>query len=122
MSQEAPERPAEDLPLNAEISSLVVRLTAEYTGRGPTKARTTITNKVILVLLEDVLTKGERTLVRNGRAEHVARTRQIYQQTMREEIVAGVEKLVGRKVTAFMSTNHVDPDMAAELFVLGDPL
>ena len=39
---------------------------------------------------------------------------------MREEAVAAVEQLIGRKVIAFMSTNHIDPDLAVEIFVLED--
>jgi uncharacterized protein YbcI len=38
------------------------------------------------------------------------------------ELRAGVEALTGRRVVAFMSANHVEPDLAAEIFVLGDPL
>lgn len=26
--------------------------------------------------------------------------------------------MLGRRVTAFMSTNHIDPDLAVEIFVL----
>ena len=37
---------------------------------------------------------------------------------MRERFVAAVEEIVGRKVIAFMSQVHFDPDMAAEIFVL----
>ena len=120
MPELAAEHPAEDRPVNAEISNLVVRLTAEYTGRGPTKARTTITKNTVSVWLDEVLTKGERTLADRGRGDHVIQTRYVYQQEMREELVAGVEKLMDRKVVAFMSANHIDPDMAVELFVLVD--
>lgn len=44
--------------------------------------------------------------------------RQASQQTMGPEMVAGVEKLTGRKVVAFMSANHLEPDIAIESFVL----
>jgi hypothetical protein len=33
--------------------------------------------------------------------------RQAYQQTMRPELIAGVEELTGRKVAAFLSANHL---------------
>jgi uncharacterized protein YbcI len=114
------EHEAETGRLGASISNAVVRLLAEYTGRGPTKARTTIRSDMVIVLLQDTLTKGERVLVRNGRAENVLALRSEFQGAMREEVVAVVEELVGRKVIAFMSTNHIDPDLAAEVFVLED--
>jgi uncharacterized protein YbcI len=46
--------------LSAAISRLIVRLFAEYTGRGPTKARTTIRDNVVVCIAEDNMTKAER--------------------------------------------------------------
>ena len=37
---------------------------------------------------------------------------------MREDLVAVVERQLDRKVIAFMSQNHIDPDLAVEVFVL----
>jgi uncharacterized protein YbcI len=37
---------------------------------------------------------------------------------MRPELVSGVKALTGRRVIAFMSDNHIDPDVAVETFVL----
>ena len=37
---------------------------------------------------------------------------------MRDDLVKVVEDALDRKVIAFMSTNHIDPDMAVEVFVL----
>jgi uncharacterized protein YbcI len=113
---------AEDLPagqsISAAISNAVVRIMAEYTGRGPTKARTSIRDDVVLVLMQDTLTKGERSLLAAGQADFVLDTRHRFQRTMRDDLVAAVETLLQRTVIAFMSTNHMDPDMAAEIFVL----
>lgn len=47
----------------AAVSSHVVRTMSEYTGRGPTKARTHIHDDVVTVSLQDTLTKGECSLV-----------------------------------------------------------
>jgi uncharacterized protein YbcI len=104
--------------LAAAISNAVVRIMADYTGRGPTKARTSIRDDLIVVLLHDTLTKAERTLRDAGRGHFVLETRQQFQETMRDDLVAAVEMLTQRKVIAFMSSNHLDPDMAAETFVM----
>ncbi|HKG38067.1 MAG TPA: Na-translocating system protein MpsC family protein [Conexibacter sp.] len=104
--------------LGAAISNAVVRLLSEYTGRGPTKARTYINDDYIAVVLQDTLTKGERSLVRDGRTELVLDNRKAYQQTMANDLVAAVEELSGRTVHAFLSDNHADPDVAVESFVL----
>jgi uncharacterized protein YbcI len=39
--------------LSAAVSRLVVRLFAEYTGRGPTKARTIIRDNILVCVTED---------------------------------------------------------------------
>ena len=96
----------------------MVHLLGEYTGRGPTRARTNIDRDAITVLLHDTLTKGERKLVSDGHSAVVLDTRGLFQQMMRTELVAAVEELTGRTVAAFMSANHIDPDMAVETFVL----
>ena len=103
------------------ISDLMVRVLTEYTGRGPTQARTYIYDDLITIVLHDQLTKGERSLLRDGELEHVLETRRKYQQTMRPVIVAGVEALTARHVIAFLSDNHVDPDVAVENLLL-EPL
>ena len=107
--------------ISAEISTAAVKLVAEYTGRGPTKAHTVINRDSVMILLADTLTKGERSLVQRGMSDHVVETRKRYQEAMREDLIAVVEDRVGRKVIAFMSDNHIDPDMGAEVFVL-EPL
>jgi len=102
----------------AACSNLVVRLMSEYTGRGPTKARTYLQDRLAVVVLEDTLTKGERSLVRDGESALVLTNRRAYQHTMRKELSKGIEQILDRKIVAFMSENHIDPDMAVEIFVL----
>ena len=37
---------------------------------------------------------------------------------MRHALINGIEEILGRKVTAFLSDNHIDPDLAVEIFML----
>jgi uncharacterized protein YbcI len=104
--------------VSAEISTAAVRLIAEYTGRGPTKAHTVINRDSVMILLGDTLTKGERSLAKMGMSDHVMETRRRYQMAMRDDLIRAVEEHTGRRVVAFMSDNHIEPDMAAEVFVL----
>ncbi len=104
--------------LSAALSNAIVALMAEYTGRGSTKSRTYVHENLIVCVLHDSLTKGERSLVRDGKEDAVLAIRSTYQQTMRPELIEIVERLTGRKVAAFMSSNHVNPDVAIESFVL----
>ena len=110
--------PATTGPHGLAISNFVVRLLSEYTGRGATRARTHFNDDLITVVVQDLMTKGERSLIRDGRAELVLETRRAYQVSMREDLSAGVEDITGRKVVAFLSANHIDPDIAIESFML----
>jgi uncharacterized protein YbcI len=107
--------------LQVALSNAVVGLLREYTGRGPTKARTTIRDNVVVMLLEQTLTKGEQVLIEKGRNEQVLALRHQYQEAMRDESSAKVAELTGRNVLAFMSANHVEPDLACEIYVLDGP-
>jgi uncharacterized protein YbcI len=118
MSARAEPQRSAGSPLQVAISNAIVRFMREYTGRGPTKARTTIRDNVVLVILEQTLTKGEQVLVRKGRTEQVLALRHEYQEAMRDESSAKIAELTGRNVIAFMSANHVDPDFAGEIYVL----
>jgi uncharacterized protein YbcI len=101
-----------------DISTAMVRLVSEYTGRGPTRARTYITDDIVTVVMQDTLTKAERSLARDGREELVLNMRHAFQQTMRDDLVGIVESAMRRSVVAFFSDNSIDPDMAVETFVL----
>lgn len=104
--------------LSAAISNAIVHLHREYVGRGPTKARTSIRDDTIVVLMTDTLTKAEHSLVADGKADEVLSTRHSLQGTMRNDMVSAVERLTGRTVMAFMSTNHIEPDLACEILIL----
>ena len=104
--------------MNEQINTGAVRILRDYTGRGPTKARSVIDHNSVTIFLTDTLTTGERRLADGGRAEHVLNNRHEFQRLMRDDLVKLVEDALERKVIAFMSTNHIDPDMAVEVFVL----
>jgi uncharacterized protein YbcI len=102
----------------AAISTAVVHVFAEHTGRGPTRARTTIDGETVVVILQDGMTKAEQSLIDAGRHAEVLELRRTFQETMRDDLVAAVERLTARSVQAFMSANHIAPDAAAEVFLL----
>jgi uncharacterized protein YbcI len=103
---------------NAEISTRLVKLLRDYTGRGPTRARTYIGENLVTCVLEDTLTKGERVLAEHQGHEPVLEHRRAFQKAMSRDAQSMVEEVTGRRVIAFMSDNHIDPDMAIETFVL----
>ena len=104
--------------LAAAISETVVKALASTTGRGPTKAKTTIGDNGVFVVLQDSLTHGERTLTDAGEGQAVLDLRRRWQAIMQDSVSRSIEELTGRKVIGFMSDNHIDPDLAVEVFVL----
>ena len=102
----------------AAISSSAVQILADYTGRGPTKARTYLFEDLLVILLRDTLTKGEHRLYESGEGAFVLDARRRFQTAMQHDLTAMVENATGRTVIGFMSGNHLEPDLGAELFVL----
>ncbi len=102
---------------STEISNAVVQVFRDYLGRGLTRARTLISDDMIAVVCRDTLTKAEQRLHERGEIDTVRGIRRKFQDAMREDLVAVIEDLSGRKVVAFLSDNHIDPDIAVELFI-----
>jgi uncharacterized protein YbcI len=107
--------------LAAAISNAVVGALARTTGRGPTKAKTTLGDNGVFVVLQDSLTRGEQVLADAGEGWAVLDLRRRWQRVMRADVSREIEQLTGRRVIGFMSDNHIDPDLAVEVFVL-EPL
>jgi uncharacterized protein YbcI len=112
------QRDHSDGALAADISNIVVQALARTTGRGPTKAKTTLGDNGVFVLLQDSLTHGEQTLADAGEGAAVLNLRRRWQAVMEAEVSREIEDATGRKVIGFMSDNHIDPDLAVEVFVL----
>jgi uncharacterized protein YbcI len=114
--------PEREVPLGgqllSELSNAMVALHREHFGRGPGAARSVIMDGIVVCILSDVYTQVEKTLIRAGQVNRVRETRVMHQLAMREEFIAPVERLTGRRVQAFVSAVHFDPDLAIETFVL----
>ena len=102
----------------SEISSGMVSIYKSVMGRGPTKARTTIANDMVVTVLENSLTKGERTLAEQDRAEAVRELRRNLQAVMSSEMKKLVEMTLHREVLCFLSDHSPDPDYAVEVLLL----
>jgi hypothetical protein len=53
-----------------------------------------------------------------GEDKAVLDVRRLWQGVMRSDCSREIEGLTGRKVIGFMSDNHIDPDIAVEVFIL----
>jgi uncharacterized protein YbcI len=105
-------------PVAADISNAVVRLVREHFGRGPTQAKTLVHDDVVVTVLRGGYTHAEKTLYQAGKGDIVEEGRRAMQDVLERQMRASVERLTGRRVTAFLSSNHHDPDVSAEIFML----
>ena len=106
--------------IRAAISREMVRLQAEYYGKGPTRAKTYIVDDLVVVVLEETFTRAEKTLAERGEREAIQQIRRRFQQQMAESFTSVVEQATGRKVRVFLSETNVDHDVSVETFLLAD--
>ena len=102
----------------AQISTGLVQLHSRFYWKGPTKAKTHMVNDTVVCILRGGFRTVERTLLDTGEVESVYQMRRSFQGAMEDEFRRIVEDATQRKVIAYMSSIHVDPDLAVELFVL----
>ena len=104
--------------LNAAVANEIGKLVADFTGRGATRSRAFIHQDVVVCLLEDGATRGERNLVAAGNADLVRRQRDAMQRAMAPQLIAAVERLTQRTVNGFLSGTDETGESSIEAFVL----
>jgi uncharacterized protein YbcI len=116
------ELPEEERPTGAVlagISTAMVQLMREATGKGPTQCKTYWAGPdIVLVVLGGGYLEAERTLYDAGHRAEVRATRQALQDVLEGRMRELIEAHVGRKVTAFLSAQHQDPELQVEIFML----
>ncbi len=108
--------------VDAAVTSALVGTHHNYLGCGPETAWTFHYGSVPVTLIHEVLTPAEKSLTTTGQVDAVNHIRHLFQDAMAADFREAVERLTGRKVLAFVSGNHLDPDVAAELLILDGPL
>lgn len=104
------------------ISNAIVALYREHFGKGPTAAKTYVLDDLVICVLRDGLTTVERTLFERGKGAVVREMRVAFQDAVADRFTTTIEQLTARRVIAFMSQAHVDPDLAIEVFCLDEPV
>ena len=128
MSVDAGESPARLAGghLLSAISTSIVKLMREHYGRGPMKAKTyAIDDIIVCVLRGSGFTPLEKTMMDSpdqDRGERVVAMREDFQRMMAERYKQTIEELTDRKVLAFLSQAHVEPDITLEIFFVDRPL
>src|SRR4051794_1339712 len=114
--------PAASDPVASELSQVsraMVQIYKEQFGRGPERVRSHYAGPdSIICFLEHTLTPVERTVSEMGEQQRLRDMRMLFQYAAETEFRAAIEKITGRRVTAFVSGIDVDADVASEVFTL----
>lgn len=103
----------------AAVTNGIVKLFRDYYGRGPTKAKSYLMDdRIIMCVLEESMTKVERTLADTGHGDKVREVRLTFQEAMADEFKRTVADAMGRDVVAYHSQLTLEPDIGFEFFVL----
>jgi uncharacterized protein YbcI len=109
--------------LLAAISTSIVGILRDHYGRGPMKAKTYALDDIIVVVMRGSgFTPLEQTIMDSGEPNRVIAMREDFQRVMATRYKQTIEELTGRKVLAFLSQAHVEPDITMEIFFVDGPL
>jgi uncharacterized protein YbcI len=106
----------------AAISTRIVQLLRENYGRGPSRAKTYAIDDCIVCVLRDGFTAHEKTIIEGGEPGRVVAMRQDFQRLMERRYRETIEAITGRRVVAFLSQAHLEPDITLEIFFLDRPM
>jgi uncharacterized protein YbcI len=106
-------------PLLEAVTEAMVSLHERYYHRVPVTAKTLLlSDEVLICVLGGIYTDVEKTMIEVQRTTIVQETRSAFQSAMQETFISAVQRLSGRNVLAFISNQHIGPDMEIELFML----
>lgn len=118
---------ATDPPLRGEelltaVTAAMIALHERYHHRAPVSAKSQMLGDDLLAcVLGGVYTEVEKTMIELQRGPVVQETRSAFQAAMQQRFIDEVERLSGREILAFISNQHVGPDVEVELFMFRDP-
>jgi uncharacterized protein YbcI len=104
----------------AAVANEIVRLKAQYYGKGPTEAKAYLNDETLVVALKGGLTTVERTLLDAGDQALVRQVRLRFQEVMGQNFIDAVQRMTGQRVLTYMSQIVFDPEYCFEFFVLSD--
>lgn len=104
--------------LRAQIANAMVGMKKRYYGRGPDAAKAWILDDYVFVAMENGLTRGEETMVADGKESEVRDFRLSFEETMTPVATAAIAELTGREVIGYHSQIVFGPTRTFEIFVL----
>jgi uncharacterized protein YbcI len=100
------------------LATAIVQRYRERFGRGPTLAKAHIGTDFAVVILGDVQTEVEQSLVAEGELESVELLRRRIRQLAADEFCAATEEVVGRKVLTMLGDHNAAANYSVMVFLL----
>ena len=107
-----------DGPAAMTLSNAITAALKQSCGKGPTKVKAYNTHGDVAVVVEDMLTTLETTLVQDGHEQLVNEARQALIQRVAKECRATIEQATGRRVTGWQTEVNPRADSALMLVQL----
>ena len=106
--------------LLSQISTEMVQAMKQHYGKGPVSAKSYLVDDLLFVVMRDMITQAERTMLDAGRPDTVRDFRQQFENEVAETLTRLVERVTGRRVVTYQSQVLFDPDITVEIFVFED--
>ena len=100
------------------ICNAITRALKRSSGKGPTKVKAYTTHDHVAVVVQDMLTTLERTLVQDGHEQLVRDARQLLTARVANECRATIEQATGRRVVGWQTEVNPSADRAFTLIRL----
>ena len=100
------------------ICNAVTGALKQSCGKGPTKVKAYSTLDHVAVVVQDMLTTLERTLVHDGQEELVSEARQVLIERAANECRSTIEQATGRRVVGWQTEVNPSADRAITLVQL----
>jgi uncharacterized protein YbcI len=101
------EQDTTDGPAAMAICNAITGALKQSSGKGPTKVKSYSTHDHVAVVVHEMLTTLERTLVQDGREQLVSEARQVLTARVINECRPTIEQATGRRVVGWQT--EVDP-------------
>jgi uncharacterized protein YbcI len=116
--QRGPVRGTIDGPAAMTLSNAITVALKQSCGKGPTKVKAYNTHGDVAVVVQDMLTTLERTLVQDGHEQLVSEARQVLIDRVAKECRATIEQVTGRRVAGWQTEVNPHADRALMLVQL----
>ena len=113
-----PVRGTIDGPAAMTICNAITVALKQGCGQGPTKVKAYNTQDEVVVVVQDMLTTLEKTLVRDGHEQLVREARQVLTERVAKECRATIEQATGRRVVGWQTEVCPSADRARMLIQL----